>query len=111
MHPVRCASPSRRCKCSSRTSLGRDWKLFAIVRCPDRKKLPIMLSGREVRRLLVVVHEPRFRVADFPLPDAPFRVIKVLVPTLEGYFSMHGIESGDRCDNEAANRRVRLNSW
>jgi hypothetical protein len=65
----------------------------------------------EVRRLLAAVHEPRFRVADFPLPDAPFRVIKVLVPTLEGYFSMHGIESGDRCDNEAANRRVRLNSW
>jgi site-specific recombinase XerD len=42
--------------------LGRDWKLFAIVRCPDRQKLPIVLSREEVRRLLAAVYEPRFRV-------------------------------------------------
>jgi integrase len=40
----------------------RDWKLFAIVRCPDRQKLPNVLSREEVRRLLAAVHEPRFRV-------------------------------------------------
>jgi hypothetical protein len=34
--------------------LGRDWKLFAIVRCPDRQKLPIVLSREKVRRLLAV---------------------------------------------------------
>jgi hypothetical protein len=50
-----CASPSRRCKCSSRTSLGATGKLFAIVRCPDRQKLPIVLSREEVRRLLAAI--------------------------------------------------------
>ena len=42
--------------------LGREWTLFAIVRCPDRQKLPIVLSREEVRRVLAAVHEPRFRV-------------------------------------------------
>jgi integrase len=32
------------------------------VRCPNRQKLPIVLSREEVRRLLAAVYEPRFRV-------------------------------------------------
>ena len=33
-----------------------------FVRCPDRQKLPIVLSRKEVRRLLAAVYEPRFGV-------------------------------------------------
>lgn len=43
--------------------LARDWKLFALVRSPDRQRLPLVLSREEVRRLLGAVKEERFRVA------------------------------------------------
>ena len=42
--------------------MGRDWNLFDLVRCPDRKKLPAVLSREEVQRVLAVVREPRFRM-------------------------------------------------
>jgi integrase len=61
-HPVRCASPVAPLQMFFNDVLGRDWKLFAIVCCPDRQKLPIVLSREEVRRLLAGLHEPRFRV-------------------------------------------------
>ena len=41
---------------------GRDWKLFDLVRCPDRAKLPTVLTRAEVARLLAAVREERFRV-------------------------------------------------
>jgi len=42
--------------------LGQDWKLFDLVRCPDRRKLPVVLTRAEVARLFGVIHEPRFRM-------------------------------------------------
>ncbi len=42
--------------------LGRGWRLFSIVRSPDLQRLPIVLSREEVRRLLGVLKEERFRV-------------------------------------------------
>lgn len=41
--------------------LGRDWKLFDLVRSPSAQKLPAVLTRAEVARLFAVVREPRFR--------------------------------------------------
>lgn len=41
--------------------LGRDWKLFDLVRSPSAKKLPTVLTRAEVARLFASVREPRFR--------------------------------------------------
>jgi len=41
--------------------LGRDWRLFDLVRAPSERKLPTVLSRKEVARLFSVVREPRFR--------------------------------------------------
>ena len=41
--------------------LGRDWKLFDLVRSPSAQKLPVVLTRTEVARLFAVVREPRFR--------------------------------------------------
>ena len=41
--------------------LGRDWKLFDLVRSPSAQKLPAVLTRAEVARLFATVREPRFR--------------------------------------------------
>lgn len=41
--------------------LGHDWKLFDLVRSPDRKTLPAVLTRAEVARLFAAITEPRFR--------------------------------------------------
>lgn len=41
--------------------LGRDWRLFDLVRAPSAQKLPTVLTRAEVARLFAVVREPRFR--------------------------------------------------
>lgn len=41
--------------------LGRDWKLFDLVRAPSAQKLPVVLTRAEVARLFAVVREARFR--------------------------------------------------
>ncbi len=41
--------------------LGRDWKLFDLVRAKSERKLPTVLTREEVARLFSVVREPRFR--------------------------------------------------
>ncbi|MBI2511208.1 MAG: site-specific integrase [Opitutae bacterium] len=41
--------------------LGRDWKLFDLVRSPSAQKLPVVLTREEVARLFATVHVPRFR--------------------------------------------------
>ena len=43
------------------TVLGRDWKLFDLVRCSDHHRLPVVLTREEVARLFAVVRLPRFR--------------------------------------------------
>lgn len=40
--------------------LGRDWKLFDLVRSQSERKLPTVLTREEVARLFSVVREPRF---------------------------------------------------
>ena len=42
--------------------LGRDWKLFDLVRSASERKLPTVLTRAEVARLFSVVREERFRV-------------------------------------------------
>lgn len=41
--------------------LGRDWKLFDLVRSPSAQKLPAVLTRAEIARLFAVVRVPRFR--------------------------------------------------
>jgi site-specific recombinase XerD len=41
--------------------LGRDWKLFDLVRAPSAQKLPVVLTRAEVARLFATVREPRFK--------------------------------------------------
>jgi site-specific recombinase XerD len=41
--------------------LGRDWKLFRLVRSPSPQTLPAVLTRAEVARLFGVIREPRFR--------------------------------------------------
>jgi len=42
--------------------LGRDWKLFDLVRSPDAQRLPQVLTRAEVARLFAVIREESFRV-------------------------------------------------
>ena len=41
--------------------LGRDWKLFDLVRAPSAQKLPTVLTREEVARLFAAVRELRYR--------------------------------------------------
>ena len=41
--------------------LGRDWKLFDLVRSPSAKTLPTVLTREEVARFFGVLREPRFK--------------------------------------------------
>jgi site-specific recombinase XerD len=43
-------------------TLGREWKTFEFVRPAQEKKLPVVLSIAEVRRVLSCVHHLRYRV-------------------------------------------------
>jgi integrase/recombinase XerD len=44
------------------THLGHEWALFSLIRCPDNKNLPEVLTREELHRLLSCVRLPRFRV-------------------------------------------------
>jgi integrase len=43
-------------------TLGREWKTFEFLRPPKEKKLPVVLSVSEVRRVLGCVHRQSYRV-------------------------------------------------
>lgn len=43
-------------------TLGKEWKTFELVRPPKEKKLPVVLSVSEVRRVLGCVRRQRYRV-------------------------------------------------
>ena len=43
-------------------TLGREWKTFELLRPPKEKKLPVVLSVEEVKRVLVCIHRSRYRV-------------------------------------------------
>ncbi len=42
--------------------LGHQWTLFSLIRCPDDNTLPEVLTIEQVRRLLINVRLPRFRI-------------------------------------------------
>jgi site-specific recombinase XerD len=42
--------------------LGRDWKLFDLVRSPDRKTLPQVLTRAEIVKFFAAIREERFAV-------------------------------------------------
>ena len=44
-------------------TLGRDWKVFDLLRVHKPRQLPVVLAPNEVRRLLGVVREPTRRLA------------------------------------------------
>jgi len=43
-------------------TLGQEWKVFDLVRPVREKKLPVVLSKAEVRRVLGYIHRPRYRI-------------------------------------------------
>ena len=43
-------------------TLGKEWKTFKLVRPPREKKLPVVLSVDEVRRILACVRCPRYKI-------------------------------------------------
>ena len=43
-------------------TLRREWPTFGLVRSPREKKLPVVLSVAEVRRILGCLRRPRYRV-------------------------------------------------
>jgi len=43
-------------------TLAREWKTFELLRPPKEKKLPVVLSVEEVKRVLVCIHRSRYRV-------------------------------------------------
>jgi integrase/recombinase XerD len=45
------------------TTLGRQWRFFELVRPTKRRKLPVVLSPEETRRLLAAVQKPIPRMA------------------------------------------------
>ena len=43
-------------------TLNRNWSIFGILRAPREKKLPVILSVEEVRKILGCLRLPRYRV-------------------------------------------------
>jgi integrase len=43
-------------------TLGREWKVFEFLRPPKEKKLPVVLSVSEVRRVLACIHRQPYQV-------------------------------------------------
>ena len=43
-------------------TLGQEWRVFDLVRPVREKKLPVVLSKVEVRRVLGCIHRPHYRV-------------------------------------------------
>ena len=63
----RYSASSMRCACAAitffyRHVVGVEWRLFDLVRSPERQKLPLVLSRADVARLLAAVREIRFQV-------------------------------------------------
>lgn len=72
--------------------LGRDWKLFDLVRSPDRQTLPQVLTRAEVARLFAVVREERFLVILRFIYACGLRIgeaVKVEVSDLRGGERVH----------------------
>jgi integrase/recombinase XerD len=44
-------------------TLGRDWKIFDLIRLPQPKHLPVVLSYEEIRNVLSHIWHPTYRMA------------------------------------------------
>jgi integrase/recombinase XerD len=72
--------------------LGRDWKLFDLVRSPDRQRLPQVLTRVEVARLFSAIREERFHVVLRFIYACGLRIgeaVKVEVGDLRGGERVH----------------------
>jgi integrase/recombinase XerD len=79
-------------RCYYHLLLGRDWKLFDLVRSPDRQTLPQVLTREELVRLLAVIREERFLVILRFIYACGLRVgeaVKVEVGDLRGGQRVH----------------------
>lgn len=43
-------------------TLGVDWKVFDLIRLPQKKNLPVVLSYEEVKKILSYVYHPTYRM-------------------------------------------------
>lgn len=43
-------------------TLGREWKIFDLIRLPQKKNLPVVLSYEEVKKVLSYVYHPTYRM-------------------------------------------------
>lgn len=71
--------------------LGRDYRLFDLVRWPDRKKLPSVLSREEVAKLFNAVHEARFRIVFRVIYSCGLRISEAVK------LEVGDIRNGGRC--------------
>jgi site-specific recombinase XerD len=49
-------------RCFYQDTLNREWSIFGIVRPAPEKKLPVILSREEVRRILSLIRLPRYQI-------------------------------------------------
>jgi len=85
-------------------TLGKEWKTFELVRPPREKKLPVVLSVDEVRRILECVRTPRYRVCLTIIYACGLRLlegVRLQVKDIDGERGLvhirHGKGSKDRC--------------
>jgi site-specific recombinase XerD len=43
-------------------TLGREWKIFELIRLPQKQNLPVVLSFEEVQKVLSHIHHPTYRM-------------------------------------------------
>ena len=43
-------------------TLGREWKIFDLIRLPKKQNLPVVLSYEEVKKVLSHIHHPTYRM-------------------------------------------------
>src|SRR5215211_4825558 len=78
-------------------TLGREWKTFEFLRPPKEKKLPVVLSGAEVGRVLACVHRSRYRVCLSTIYACGLRLLEgvhLQVTQIDGERKMLHIQQG-----------------
>jgi len=57
-------------------TLGRTWTTFKLVRPQKEKRLPVILTREEIRRILAAVHFPIYRVCLFTIYSCGLRLLE-----------------------------------
>jgi integrase/recombinase XerD len=85
-------------------TLGREWKTFEFMRPPREKKLPVVLSVDEVRRILGCVHLQHYQVCLTTIYTCGLRLlegVRLQVKDIDGERKQihvhHGKGGKDRC--------------